>query len=59
VVTSLARSLRGEYLHYDLGSRNQKQFDPQFNPAFPVPVFNSSAAFRGDIVRAAVNFKLN
>jgi outer membrane immunogenic protein len=52
-------SLRGEYLHYDLGSRNQKQFDPQFNPAFPVPVFNSSAAFRGDIVRAAVNFKLN
>lgn len=47
-------SLRVEYLHYDLGTNTQTQFDPA-DPA-PVPVFASSAAFRGNIVRGGVNF---
>jgi outer membrane immunogenic protein len=51
-------SVKGEYLHYDLGSRGQSQFDPTIRVQ-PVPVFNSSVSFHGDIVRVGLNFKLN
>jgi outer membrane immunogenic protein len=49
-----AWSLRVEYLHYDLGSHSQNQFDP--NDGAPIPVFTSSATFRGNIVRGGVDF---
>jgi outer membrane immunogenic protein len=48
-------SAKVEYLHYDLGSRSQNQNDP----VSPLIVFTSSATFRGDLVRAGINYKLN
>lgn len=50
-----AWSARIEYLHYDLGSRSQSQFDPA--DAAPVPVFNSSVRFQGNIVRGGINYR--
>jgi outer membrane immunogenic protein len=50
-------SLRAEYLHYDLGSLNLTAADPRF-PA-GVNVTNASAHFRGEIVRAGVNYKFD
>jgi outer membrane immunogenic protein len=47
-------SFKGEYLHYDLGSHNQNLSDPA-----DFAVFNSSATYRGDIVRAGVNYRFN
>jgi outer membrane immunogenic protein len=44
-----------EYLHYDLGIHTQGQFDPA--DTAPIPVFNSSATFRGDIVRGGINYR--
>lgn len=46
-------SIRGEYLHYDLGSLTQANCDP----AFTCPLINSSVDFRGDIVRGAINYR--
>jgi len=46
---------RVEYLHYDLGSHTQGQFDPA--DVAPIPVFNSSATFRGDIIRGGINYR--
>ena len=46
---------RIEYLHYDLGTHNQGQFDPA--DLAPIPVFNSSATFRGNIVRGGINYR--
>jgi outer membrane immunogenic protein len=48
-------SAKVEYLHYDLGTHTQSQFDP--NDAAPIPVFNSSATFRGNIIRGGVNYR--
>jgi outer membrane immunogenic protein len=48
-------TLKVEYLHYDLGSHSQNQFDPNDVP--PIPVFTSTTTFRGDIVRAGINYK--
>jgi outer membrane immunogenic protein len=47
---------RVEYLHYDLGSHTQGQFDPADVAPFN-PVFNSSATFRGNIVRGGINYR--
>jgi outer membrane immunogenic protein len=49
-------SLRVEYLHYDLGSHSQDQFDPA--DVFPVPVvtFTSAATFRGNIMRGGISY---
>src|SRR5580693_174597 len=44
-----------EYLHYDLGSHTQGQFDPA--DGAPIPVFNSSATFRGNIIRGGINYR--
>jgi len=46
---------RIEYLHYDLGSHTQGQFDAA--DGAPIPVFNSSATFRGNIVRGGINYR--
>jgi outer membrane immunogenic protein len=46
---------RIEYLYYDLGSNSQAQFDPA--DTAPIPVFNSSATFRGNIVRGGLNYQ--
>jgi len=44
-----------EYLYYDLGNLSTSFSDPRF-PAFD---FTSTAAYRGNIVRVALNYKLN
>jgi outer membrane immunogenic protein len=44
-----------EYLYYDLGSLSVSFSDPRF-AAF---VFNSTAQYRGNIVRAGLSFKFN
>jgi len=46
-------SFRSEYLHYDLGSRQQNLIDP----GIPTAPLVASANFRGDILRGAINFK--
>jgi outer membrane immunogenic protein len=46
---------RIEYLHYDLGTHNQSQFDPLDLP--PTPIFNSAATFSGNIVRAGIIYR--
>ncbi len=46
-------SFRSEYLHYDLGSRNQTLVDP----GSLLPAISVASTFRGDIVRGAINFK--
>ena len=46
-------SFRSEYLHYDLGSRTLDLIDPG-NPNFAI---STSANFRGDLLRGAINFK--
>lgn len=51
-------SVKGEYLHYDLGSVSQSQSDPGIVPRFQ-PVTGSSVNFRGDIVRVGLNYKIN
>jgi outer membrane immunogenic protein len=48
-------SFRSEYLHYDLGTVHQTLVDS----AVPALAVSSSATFRGDIFRGAINFKLN
>jgi outer membrane immunogenic protein len=50
-------SIRAEYLHYDLGSINLTAADSRFPPG--VNVTNASAHFRGEIVRAGVNYKFD
>lgn len=52
-------SLKGEYLYYDLGSEN---FSSTINAtagaaAFWTTAFNSSADFKGSIVRVGLNYK--
>ena len=47
-----AWSFKVEYLHYDLGSRNEALLDP----TAPMLVFVSATSFRGDVVRGGVNF---
>jgi outer membrane immunogenic protein len=46
-------SIKGEWLYYDLGSRSQNQFDPNS----PNIVYTSSADYRGNIIRAGINYK--
>jgi len=46
-------SFRTEYLHFDLGSRTQQMTDVAAIPA----TVDTSAAYRGDVVRGAINFK--
>jgi outer membrane immunogenic protein len=49
-------SVRGEYLHYDLGNISVTAQDPRFAPG--VNVTTGTAHVRGEIVRAGVNVKL-
>jgi outer membrane immunogenic protein len=44
-----------EYLYYDLGTLSQRIIDPRFAGAF----IDQTVAFKGNIVRAGVNYKFN
>lgn len=55
-------SLKGEYLHYDLGTATWTSPNLVFNTAFGSPTFSaigiqSTTRFSGDIVRAGINYK--
>lgn len=48
-------SLKGEYLHYDLGSLSHLMADP----AFPGTTYTAKAAFTGDLIRIGVNYNFD
>ncbi|HEY4140828.1 MAG TPA: outer membrane beta-barrel protein [Pseudolabrys sp.] len=50
-------SAKVEYLYYDLGSVSHTAVDPRDTPP-GVPVFGSSANYRGSVVRVGLNYKL-
>jgi outer membrane immunogenic protein len=56
-------SLKGEYLHYDMGSITYGTTPLASTAGFPFPGnvtvlnFASTANFKGDIVRAGINYK--
>jgi outer membrane immunogenic protein len=49
-------SAKLEYLYYDLGSVSHTAVDPLDTPP-GVPVFGSSASFRGSVVRVGLNYR--
>jgi outer membrane immunogenic protein len=50
-------SAKLEYLYYDLGNLSVSFSDPR--PGFGAPVFNASAQFKGNIVRAGLSYKFD
>lgn len=50
-------SAKLEYLYYDLGSVSHTAVDPADTPP-GIPVFGSSANYRGSLVRVGLNYKL-